>query len=116
LKNLEKPLTFSILTMLVQKKNYKTTLETSGEDVAKHSKRVEKMSQNTRNEWRNSGVIDSRELKAAMRALGFDVKKDQIKRMLSDIGKNPSEMVNFEEFVLLMQGKMVRKKLRHFFH
>jgi hypothetical protein len=34
----------------------KTTLETSGEDVEKHSKRVGKMWKNTRNEWGGSNV------------------------------------------------------------
>merc|ERR1711957_783275 len=33
----------------------------------------------------NSGAIDVRELKAAMRALGFEVKKEELKKMISDI-------------------------------
>ena len=32
----------------------------------------------------NSGAIDVRELKAAMRALGFEVKNEELKKMLSD--------------------------------
>lgn len=36
----------------------------------------------------SSGVIDIRELRAALRALGFDVKKEQIVELLNDIGKN----------------------------
>merc|ERR1712149_54998 len=36
----------------------------------------------------NSGAIDVRELKAAMRALGFEVKKEELKKMISDIDNN----------------------------
>ncbi len=50
------------LTIKEQVKNYtrnewrrcKTTLETSGEDAKLHSKRVEKMQNDTRNWWRTS--------------------------------------------------------------
>jgi len=34
-----------------------------------------------------SGNIDSKELKVAMRALGFEPKKDEIKRMIAEIDK-----------------------------
>ena len=34
-----------------------------------------------------SGSIDSKELKVAMRALGFEPKKEEIKKMISDIDK-----------------------------
>ena len=32
-----------------------------------------------------SGMIDIRELKAAMRALGFGVKNEELKKMVSDV-------------------------------
>lgn len=32
-----------------------------------------------------SGVIDIKELKVALRALGFEPKKDEIKKLISDI-------------------------------
>eukprot|EP00386_Alphamonas_edax_P015879 GDKI01048515.1.p1 GENE.GDKI01048515.1~~GDKI01048515.1.p1 ORF type:complete len:181 (+),score=56.69 GDKI01048515.1:67-609(+) len=57
----------------------------------------------------HSGAIDSRELKAAMRALGFDVKKEQVRKMLQEIGKDPNSTVNFEEFCELMAGRMADK-------
>jgi hypothetical protein len=44
----------------------KTTLETSGEDIKLHSKRVEKMSNYTRNEWGR--------YKTALKTSGEDVK------------------------------------------
>ena len=35
----------------------------------------------------SSGTIDAKELKVAMRALGFEPKKEEIKKMISDIDK-----------------------------
>eukprot|EP00745_Piridium_sociabile_P040261 TRINITY_DN76899_c0_g1_i1.p1 TRINITY_DN76899_c0_g1~~TRINITY_DN76899_c0_g1_i1.p1 ORF type:complete len:122 (-),score=16.95 TRINITY_DN76899_c0_g1_i1:53-373(-) len=55
----------------------------------------------------HTGSIDSRELKAAMRALGFDVKKDQIRKILSDIGKDSTASINYDEFEEVMTGRMV---------
>ncbi|CEG49057.1 caltractin [Plasmopara halstedii] len=54
----------------------------------------------------SSGTIDMRELKAAMRALGFQVKKAEIHQMIIDIGKDESETINLNEFIELMTGKM----------
>ena len=34
-----------------------------------------------------SGTIDAKELKVAMRALGFEPKKEEIKKMIADIDK-----------------------------
>merc|ERR1712188_90427 len=34
-----------------------------------------------------SGMIDVRELKAAMRALGFEVKNEELKKMVTDVEK-----------------------------
>jgi centrin-1 len=41
----------------------------------------------------NSGYIDLRELKASLRALGFDVKREDIRTMLADIGKNIDQVI-----------------------
>jgi len=35
-----------------------------------------------------SGKIDVKELKVAMRALGFEVKKDQLKKMMGEVRKD----------------------------
>lgn len=53
-----------------------------------------------------SGTIDVRELKAAMRALGFEMKKEEVRKMLSDIHKEPTDNIDFHEFTLMMTGKM----------
>merc|ERR1712146_240550 len=59
----------------------------------------------------NSGAIDVRELKAAMRALGFEVKKEELKKMISDID-NGNGSIEFQEFLEMMTGKMGEKDTR----
>ena len=53
-----------------------------------------------------SGSIDYRELKAAMRALGFEVKKEELKKMITDIDADGSGQIEFPEFLEMMTGKM----------
>ena len=45
----------------------------------------------------HSGSIDYRELKAAMRALGFEVKKEELKKMITDIDADGSGSIEFHE-------------------
>ena len=54
-----------------------------------------------------AGTIDAKELKVAMRALGFEPKKEEIKKMISDIDKDGSGTIDFNEFLELMTAKMV---------
>lgn len=42
-----------------------------------------------------------------MRALGFDPKKEEIKKMISDIDKDGSGTIDFNEFLVMMTSKMV---------
>merc|ERR1712151_561409 len=56
-----------------------------------------------------SGSIDYRELKAAMQALGFDVKNDELKKMITDIDADGSGHIEFPEFLEMMTGKMGEK-------
>lgn len=60
----------------------------------------------------HSGTIDARELKAALRALGFEVKKEDVRRMLADIGKDPSQPIDFNDFCEMMRGRMPDKNSR----
>lgn len=60
----------------------------------------------------HSGNIDARELKAALRALGFEVKKEDVRRMLSDVGKDASDPINFTDFTEMMKGRMPDKNSR----
>lgn len=44
----------------------------------------------------------------AMRALGFEPKKEEIKKMIADIDKEGSGTIDFEDFLAMMTQKMVR--------
>merc|ERR1712097_207220 len=53
-----------------------------------------------------SGMIDIRELKAAMRALGFEVKNEELKKMVADIDGDGNGTIEFGEFLQMMTGKI----------
>merc|ERR1719389_870501 len=59
-----------------------------------------------------SGAIDVRELKAAMRALGFEVKNDELKKMVTDIDNDGNGTIEFVEFLSMMTAKMGEKDTR----
>jgi hypothetical protein len=61
--------------------------------------------------WSSAGTIDAKELKVAMRALGFEPKKEEIKKMIADIDKDGSGTIDFNEFLEMMTAKMVRASL-----
>jgi len=46
-------------------------------------------------------------LQVAMRALGFEPKKEEIKKMISDIDKDGTGTIDFNEFLIMMTSKMV---------
>lgn len=43
-----------------------------------------------------------------MRALGFEPKKEELRKMLADVDKDGSGQIDFNEFMELMTSKMVR--------
>ena len=59
-----------------------------------------------------SGTIDPKELKAAMQSLGFEAKNQTIFQMISDIDKDKSGSIDFEEFLDMMTAKMSDKDNR----
>merc|ERR1712070_563061 len=59
-----------------------------------------------------SGMIDVRELKAAMRALGFEGKNEELKKMVSDIDNDGNGTIEFGKFLQMMTGKMGEKDTR----
>merc|ERR1711865_1194270 len=59
-----------------------------------------------------SGAIDCRELKGAMRALGFEVKNDELKKMVSDIDTDGNGSIEFKEFMGMMTWEMGEKDSR----
>ena len=56
-----------------------------------------------------AGSIDAKELKVAMRALGFEPKKEEIAKMIADIDKDGGGTIDFQEFLGMMTAKMVRR-------
>ncbi len=42
-----------------------------------------------------------------MRALGFEPKKEEIKKMIADIDKEGSGVISFNDFLSMMTQKMV---------
>merc|ERR1719230_193236 len=59
-----------------------------------------------------SGAIDVRERKAAMRALGVEIKNEELKKMVSDIDNDGNGTIEFAEFLQMMTGKMGEKDTR----
>merc|ERR1711879_903585 len=59
-----------------------------------------------------SGMIDVRELKAAMRALGFEVKNEELKKMVTDVDNDGNCTIEFAEFLMMMTAKMGEKDTR----
>merc|ERR1712046_271662 len=59
-----------------------------------------------------SGMIDIRELKAAMLALGFEVKNEELKKMVTDIANDGNGTIEFSEFLIMMTAKMGEKDTR----
>merc|ERR1711912_229729 len=59
-----------------------------------------------------SGMIDVRELKSAIRALGLEVKNEELKKMVTDIDNDGNGTIEFSEFLQMMTGKMGEKDTR----
>lgn len=55
------------------------------------------------------GKIDAKDLKVAIRALGFEPKKEEIKKMIADIDKDGTGKISFDDFLELMSIKMAEK-------
>jgi Ca2+-binding EF-hand superfamily protein len=49
-----------------------------------------------------------------MLAFGIDVKKEDIRKIYHDLGKEVSDSVNFAEFVQIMSVRLVSDKLGYF--
>ena len=59
-----------------------------------------------------AGSIDPKELKAAMQSLGFEAKNATIYQMITDIDKDGSGAIDFDEFLDMMTAKMSDKDTR----
>ncbi|XP_044255898.1 caltractin [Tribolium madens] len=56
-----------------------------------------------------AGKIDAKDLKVAIRALGFEPKKEEIKKMIADIDTHGTGKLSFDDFLQLMTVKMAEK-------
>merc|ERR1711934_102602 len=56
-----------------------------------------------------SGAVDAAELHTAMKALGFEPKKEEIAKMVKEMDKDGDATVDFEEFCKMMAEKMNQK-------
>merc|ERR1712070_705269 len=56
-----------------------------------------------------SGAVDAAELHTAMKALGFEPKKEEIAKMVREMDKDGDATVDFEEFCVMMAEKMNQK-------
>ena len=54
-----------------------------------------------------SGSIDSKELKVAMRALGFEPKTEKIQKNISDVDDDGSGTIEYEKFLKMMTQKIL---------
>uniref|UniRef100_A0A1B0GA75 EF-hand domain-containing protein n=1 Tax=Glossina morsitans morsitans TaxID=37546 RepID=A0A1B0GA75_GLOMM len=57
----------------------------------------------------STGFIEVKELKVAIRALGFEPKKEEIKRMVAEIDKEGTGRISYDDFLHLMTMKMAEK-------
>ncbi|KAL0571590.1 Calcium-binding component of the spindle pole body (SPB) half-bridge [Marasmius crinis-equi] len=66
------------------------------------------------------GKIDYHELKVAMRALGFDLKKAEVLKLLRDNDKTGQGFMNFEDFAIAMSERILARdpneEIRRAFH
>lgn len=69
-----------------------------------------------------TGRIQAPEVKIALRALGFEVKKEELRALLAEVGSTPQGTIDFSEFkkVLLLKigekesKEEVQRAMRHF--
>ena len=59
-----------------------------------------------------TGTIDVNDLKVALRALGFEPKKEDIKRMISELDVEGNGVIEFSQFLDLMTTKMAERDPR----
>ncbi len=51
-----------------------------------------------------------------MRALGFEPKKEEIKKMIAEVDKDATGKISFSDFMTVMTQKMVRMNSKHIFY
>eukprot|EP01006_Ploeotia_vitrea_P029762 TRINITY_DN6223_c0_g1_i1.p1 TRINITY_DN6223_c0_g1~~TRINITY_DN6223_c0_g1_i1.p1 ORF type:complete len:175 (-),score=23.38 TRINITY_DN6223_c0_g1_i1:131-655(-) len=59
-----------------------------------------------------NGQIDAHEMKVAMRALGFDVRKDEVLHLLQDVDRDGSGCIQLQDFTEIMAEKISERDPR----
>lgn len=85
-----------------------------------HLQRIQEMTEEHREEIRKSfeaiskdgKTIETSELKFAMRALGFEPKKEEVKKIVESVDRNSTGRIDFEDFLLVMAQKFEEKGTR----
>merc|ERR1712244_34166 len=60
----------------------------------------------------SSGTIDMKELRAAMKALGYDAQKEELKKIRFELDKDIGDEINFDEFLEIMTGRICKADTR----
>lgn len=60
----------------------------------------------------HNNQLDHRELKAAIRALGFEANKRFIRQVYNELGKDLSQPVSYEEFLAVVEPKIKSRDFR----
>jgi centrin-1 len=86
-----------------------------GETLPTSSRTIKDLTEDQRQELREafdlfdsdgSGTIDAKELKVAMRALGFEPSKQEIRNMIAEADTDGSGMIDFREFEKILTAKL----------
>merc|ERR1711941_191676 len=56
-----------------------------------------------------SGCVDSKELKVAMRALGFEPKKGEIEKLIHSVDDDGDGEMDWDDFLRMMEVKILNK-------
>lgn len=57
----------------------------------------------------SDGLLDYHELKVAMRALGFDTKKQDVLQIIKDHDRNARRLINYDDFYQVMAAKIAAR-------
>ncbi|XKL62560.1 hypothetical protein PGB90_002393 [Kerria lacca] len=60
-------------------------------------------------DYNGEGKLKTKELKVAMRALGFEPKREEVRKILMEVNKENSEFLSYNDFVTIMSRKLTEK-------
>eukprot|EP00996_Jenningsia_fusiforme_P001642 NODE_2513_length_1181_cov_22.625442_g2295_i0.p1 GENE.NODE_2513_length_1181_cov_22.625442_g2295_i0~~NODE_2513_length_1181_cov_22.625442_g2295_i0.p1 ORF type:complete len:174 (+),score=54.12 NODE_2513_length_1181_cov_22.625442_g2295_i0:132-653(+) len=99
----------------------KRTLRPTAASVAKGRKKKLDLSEEQRQEIREAfelfdtdknGLLDAHEMKVAMRALGFDVRKEEVLRLLAEVDRDGTNQIALQDFSDIMSEKISERDPR----